>query len=106
MVLNDDVSIIFNLKKLESDASYIVLTVECENLDATANVMNDLQYSRVRLSDHKTNQTLDSTNLLNHHRFDEMKNQDADGDLNQGARIFSYYMYKMPEFGWMAESLN
>jgi len=102
--ISDDIGMKINLKKIEPEVSHLVLTVEIRSLKQSIDIFNDfLQYSRFRLADYITNQTIDDTSLFQNFKLDDLK--DGNEELeNLGAKILCYYLKRTPELGWVLES--
>lgn len=103
--VSDDLGMKINLSKVESEVNHIVLSVEIHNLDQSISVFNDfLQYSRFRLSDFITDQTIEETNIFSNFKLEELKDTNAEAEL--GGKILCYYLYRTQELGWVFESVK
>jgi len=80
--------------------------VNIDNLGATINSLNDLTYSKFRVTDFHTDQTFDSCEIAKTVRFEELRDPNLDPEANQSAVILGYYMRKTTEFGWILENLK
>jgi len=103
--ISDDLGMKINLSKVEPEVSHIVLSVEIKNLEQSIAVFNDfLQYSRFRLCDFTTDQTVEETSIFNNFKLEELKDPNAESEL--GGKILCYYLYRTPELGWVFESIK
>ena len=102
--ISDDFGFKINLGKLEPEVNQLLLTVDIRNLDQSIAIFNDvLQHSRFRVSDYKTNQTIEATEIFPNFKLEDLKDAGAESEL--GGKILCYYLTKVPELGWTLESI-
>jgi len=102
---SDDLGIKINLNKIEEEVTKLVLTVEIPNLEQSIAIFNDfLQYSRFRLAEWTTDQTIEETNIFSNFKLEELKDTSAESEL--GGKIICYTIYRAKDFGWVFESIQ